>query len=239
MLGGPIVGAITANDASDKHGSVNCRSDQTHASPHFACIRSRRKPVRLRLGRCGLDGLARGPQRARRADRGLRGASRLVDAGTQRRRLADLPGHRPPAGRPHRGSGLHARGAAAGRGVPARRIVGLRHARLLRTDESPRGFPRRIRWWSQPRHERAARYIRRGHCGPAGLWTPARRRVESEGRRSGRPQPLEISRTIAAARACGSGREIPTAPQRIVVMGIDHRKRSLHEQGSLRRSART
>ena len=73
----------------------------------------------------------------------------------------------------------------------------------------PRGFPRRIRWWSQPRHERAARHIRRGHCGPAGLWTPARRRVESEGRRSGRPQPLEISRTIAAARACGSGREIP------------------------------
>ena len=72
-----------------------------------------------------------------------------------------------------------------------------------------------------------------------GCGRPARRRVESEGRRSGRPQPLEISRTIAAARACGSGREIPTAPQRIVVMDIDHRKRSLHDQGNLRRSART
>ena len=45
---------------------------------------------------------------------------------------------------------------------------------------------------------------------------------------AGAHSPWKISRTIAAARACGSGREIPTAPQRIVVMGIDHRKRSLH-----------
>jgi hypothetical protein len=101
----------------------------------------------------------------------------------------------------------------------------------------PRSFPRRR--WSQPRHERAAHRSRRGRCEPAGLWTPAARCVESEGRRSGRPQPLEISRTIAAAGACGSGCEIPTAPQRIVVMGIDHRKRSLHDQEILRWRART
>ena len=51
----------------------------------------------------------------------------------------------------------------------------------------PRGFPRRLR--SQPRHDRAAHRIRREHCEPPGLWTPAQRCIESEGRRSGRHSP--------------------------------------------------
>ena len=50
-----------------------------------------------------------------------------------------------------------------------------------------------------------------------GLWTPGRRRAESEGRRGGRPQALG---SLAGDRCRSSlrwGRETPTLPHRIVI----------------------
>ena len=76
-------------------------------------------------------------------------------------------------------------------------------------------------------------FRRSGHCmsGPVaeslrravevpGLWTPGRRRAESEGRRGGRPQALGSLAGDRCRPCLRWGRETPTLPQRIVILAM-------------------
>ena len=53
-----------------------------------------------------------------------------------------------------------------------------------------------------------------------GLWTPGRRRAESEGRRGGRPQAVGNLAGDRYQPCLRRGREISTLPQRIVILVI-------------------
>ena len=53
-----------------------------------------------------------------------------------------------------------------------------------------------------------------------GLWTPGRRRAESEGRRGGRPQALGSLAGDRCRPCLRWGRETPTLPQRIVILAM-------------------
>ena len=76
-------------------------------------------------------------------------------------------------------------------------------------------------------------FRRSGHCmsGPVaeslrravevpGLWTPGRRRAESEGRRGGRPQALGSLAGERCRPCLRWGRETLTLPQRIVILAM-------------------
>ncbi len=56
----------------------------------------------------------------------------------------------------------------------------------------------------------------RGAVEVPGLWTPGRRRAESEGRPGGRPQPVGNLAGDRRRPCLRRGREIPTLPQRII-----------------------
>ena len=58
-----------------------------------------------------------------------------------------------------------------------------------------------------------------------GLWTPAHRRAESGGRRGGRPQAVGNLAGERRRPCLRTGREIPTVPQRIIII-IDNRVRT-------------
>ena len=57
-----------------------------------------------------------------------------------------------------------------------------------------------------------------------GLWTPGRRCAESEGRRGGRPQALGNLAGDRCRPCLRRGREIPTLPQRIVILAMINRE---------------
>ena len=59
-----------------------------------------------------------------------------------------------------------------------------------------------------------------------GLWTPGRRRAESEGRRGGRPQALGSLAGDRCRPCLRWGRETPTLPQRIVILAMINPDRS-------------
>ncbi len=91
---------------------------------------------RLRLGRRGVDGGARRPPDARRADVDLRGAPGILAAGAGGGQpVAELPRGRAQARRPRRPAGLHPRRADAGDGASVLRLVGLSGHRLLRAHQ--------------------------------------------------------------------------------------------------------
>ena len=56
------------------------------------------------------------------------------------------------------------------------------------------------------------------------LWTPGRRRAESEGRRGGRPHALGNLAGERCRPCLRRGREIPTLPQRIVILAMINRE---------------
>ena len=61
----------------------------------------------------------------------------------------------------------------------------------------------------------------RGAVEVPGLWTPGRRRAEFEGRRGGRPQPVGNLAGDRCRPCLRWGREIPTLPQRIIIIDTD------------------
>ena len=82
---------------------------------------------------------ARPRQRARGADLDLRVPHRLVDAGARAGQpLPDLRRARRPPDPLRQGDGLHPSRAAAGLGVPVRRLLGLPADRPVRADQPPR-----------------------------------------------------------------------------------------------------
>ena len=93
--------------------------------------------ARMGVARRGLDGRARGAQRARRADLDLRGALGLV-AAQGRQFSRTIASSRTQLARLRRGHGLHARRADAGHRAPVLRLVGLPDHRLFRADRALR-----------------------------------------------------------------------------------------------------
>ena len=73
-------------------------------------------------------------------------------------------------------------------------------------------------------HERTEHHVPPGTVDLPGLWTPAHRRAESGGRRGGRPQAVGNLAGERRRPCLHTGREIPTAPQRIII--IDNRVRT-------------
>ena len=117
--------------ARPEGGSLRLRVRGRGAAHRLGRGLSRRVP----LGRRGLDGRARAPERARRAHLDLRGPPGLVAA---RARGGQPVPHLPGARRGARGlrprPGLHPRGAPADRRAPLLRVVGLPADRRLRAD---------------------------------------------------------------------------------------------------------
>ena len=73
-------------------------------------------------------------------------------------------------------------------------------------------------------HERTEHHVPPGDVDLPGLWTPAHRRAESGGRRGGRPQAVGNLAGERRRPCLRAGREIPTVPQRIII--IDNRVRT-------------
>ena len=73
-------------------------------------------------------------------------------------------------------------------------------------------------------HERTEHHVPPGDVDLPGLWTPAHRRAESGGRRGGRPQAVGNLAGERRRPCLRAGREIPTVPQRIII--IDSRVRT-------------
>ena len=74
-------------------------------------------------------------------------------------------------------------------------------------------------------HERTGHHVPPGTVDLPGLWTPAHRRAESGGRRGGRPQAVGNLAGERRRPCLRTGREIPTVPQRIIII-IDIRVRT-------------
>ena len=74
-------------------------------------------------------------------------------------------------------------------------------------------------------HERTEHHVPPGTVDLPGLWTPAHRRAESGGRRGGRPQAVGNLAGERRRPCLRTGREIPTVPQRIIII-IDNRVRT-------------
>ena len=74
-------------------------------------------------------------------------------------------------------------------------------------------------------HERTENHVPPGTVDLPGLWTPAHRRAESGGRRGGRPQSVGNLAGERRRPCLRTGREIPTVPQRIIII-IDNRVRT-------------
>ncbi len=74
-------------------------------------------------------------------------------------------------------------------------------------------------------HERTEHHVPPGTVDLPGLWTPAHRRAESGGRRGGRPQAVGNLAGERRRLCLRTGREIPTVPQRIIII-IDNRVRT-------------
>ena len=74
-------------------------------------------------------------------------------------------------------------------------------------------------------HERTEHHVPPGTVDLPGLWTPAHRRAESGGRRGGRPQAVGNLAGERRRPCLHTGREIPTVPQRIIII-IDNRVRT-------------
>ena len=111
----------------------------------------------VRLARRRLDGQPRRSTGPRRADLGLRGPPRLVEAQGRGRRTASSPTASWPTSwsRTSKDTQLHARRADADQRAPVRRELGLSAGRLLRADVAVR-------------HARRLRLLRR-HAAPARL----------------------------------------------------------------------
>ena len=70
-------------------------------------------------------------------------------------------------------------------------------------------------------HERTEHHVPPGDVDLPGLWTPAHRRAESGGRRGGRPQAVGNLAGERRRPCLRAGREIPTVPQRIIIIGYE------------------
>ena len=75
-------------------------------------------------------------------------------------------------------------------------------------------------------NERTEHHVPPGTVDLPGLWTPAHRRAESGGRRGGRPQAVGNLAGERRRPCLHTGREIPTVPQRIIIIIIDNRVRT-------------
>ena len=178
------------------------------------------------MGRPGVDGGAGRPPGARCANLGLRGAPRLVDAGARGGRLAHLRRPRSAAGRLRGRDGLHARGAAAGGRAPARRVLGLRHPRLLRTDEPLRHAAgvHGARRHPPPARNRSPRRLvgrplpeGRARAGPLRRHPPLRAR----GPAAARPPALGL-RDLQLRPARGA--QLPDRQRALLVRGVPRRR---------------
>ena len=83
-------------------------------------------------------------------------------------------------------------------------------------------------------HERTEHHVPPGTVDLPGLWTPAHRRAESGGRRGGRPQAVGNLAGERRRPCLHTGREIPTAPQRIIIIDNRVRNRPRANRGSRR-----